>query len=89
VKLLPEHRTHIKSNIDEVLAKYPSIAAEYEAGRFNKADKVKDLQKRFCFDLLYGTGLSSWLCHNVYSYANDTHIYSFLKTICPKVTKQY
>ena len=89
MKITKEHQQHIKQAIDEVLAKYPDIAADYEAGLFPRAALVKDLQKRFCFDLLFGAGLLSWVWNNVYSYANDTHLYSYLKSICPKVERKY
>lgn len=88
-KITAEHQNTIKTAIDNVLVKYPNIAQEYEQGKFARSDKVKDLQQRFCFDLLYGTGLNSWICGNVYSYANDAHLYSFLKSICPTVTRDY
>lgn len=88
-KITLEHQTIIKNAIDNVLAKYPNIAQEYELGNFARSDKVKDLQVRFNFDLLYATGLNSWICDEVYSYANDVHLQSFLKSICPTVTRNY
>jgi len=54
--------------------------------------KVKDIQKRVCFDIFraYGNflkynGINSYdqFYDNVYKYANDDNIYSFLKTIVP------
>lgn len=88
-KIIAEHQSIIKNAIDSVLAKYPNIVEEYNQGRFARSDKVKDLQVRFNFDLLYATGLNSWICDNVYSYANDVHLQSFLKSICPTVTRNY
>lgn len=88
-KITLEHQAVIKAAIDNVLAKYPNIVQEYEQGNFARSDRVKDLQTRFNFDLIYGTGLSSWLCDNIYSYANDNHMASFLKSICPTVTRNY
>lgn len=88
-KITLEHQAIIKNAIDGVLAKYPNIVEEYNLGNFARSDEVKDLQTRFNFDLLYATGLNSWVCDNVYSYADDTHIQSFLKSICPTVTRNY
>ena len=88
-KITPEHQEKIKTEISMILAKYPDIQNTYEQGKFARADKVKDLQRRFCFDLLFATGLNSWICDNIYSYANDAHLYSFLKSICPKVERKY
>jgi len=89
LKIKKEHQKIIKDAVDNVLEKYPNIADEYEKGNFVRSDKVKCLQTRFSFDLLYGAGIQSWLCENVYMYANDSHMLSFLKTICPKVERKY
>lgn len=43
--------------------------------------RVKDLEKRLRWDLSYKAGLTSFLCDSVYSYANDTHIDTALKSI--------
>lgn len=89
LKIKQEHLEYLKTEINKVLIKYPKLVDEYEHGDFPRADKVKDLQKRFSFDLLYGAGLTKWVCDNIYPYANDDHIYSALKTFCPKVVKHY
>ena len=89
MKIKPEHRTIIKDAIAKVLVTYPDAADYYERGEFARSDKVKDLQVRFCFDLFYATGLTSWLCDHVYTYANDDNVYSVLKTCCPKVERKY
>ena len=88
-KIIPEHQVIIKDAINDVLAKYPDIAKEYENGNFARSDRVKDLQTRFNFDLLFGTGLNKWLCDSVYKYANNDHMHSFLKSICPIVERKY
>lgn len=88
-KITAEHQNTIKTEIDNVLAKCPNAVEEYNKGNFARSEQVQDLQKRFCFDLLYATGLNSWICDEVYSYANDAHLYSFLKSICPTVTRNY
>jgi len=47
------------------------------------------LQTRFNFDIMYMAGLTKWICDNLYPYANDDHIATALKRICPKVTRRY
>lgn len=89
LKIKPEHVTHMREKIQEVLEKYPELPALYEAGQFHRSGSVKDLQKRFCFDLANMAGLTKFFCTEIYSYANDDHIYSALKTICPKVKRKY
>lgn len=86
MKVKPEHVAIIKAEIDKVLALHNSkgeLVADYQTGNFCRSKAVKDLQKRFCFDLLFATGLNSWLSNTVYTYANDEHLYTVLKSICP------
>jgi len=92
MKITKEHYATMKREIDAVLNKYNAdnkLVHEYEAGQFARADKVKDLQKRFCFDLLYGAGLNNFVSDSLYPYLNDDHIYTALRSICPKVTRKY
>ena len=87
MKIRPEHLDHMKTAIDAVLVARPNLVAEYQAGNFPRADKCKNVQVRFCFDLSYMAGLSRFTCDTLYEYLNDTHIYTALKHICPKVSK--
>ena len=90
MKMKPEHFEHIKSEISEVLLKYNTdnkLVEEYRQGLYPRADKTKDVQRRFCFDLLHGAGLSSFVCGNLYQYLNDDHIYTALKAICPAIER--
>lgn len=43
---------------------------------------IKDIEKRFRWDLLYGLVGSNWVCDTLYPYLNDNHIDSALKQIC-------
>ena len=89
MKIKKEHLDYIELAIREVLAVNPTITQDYEAGNFTRSDKVKDLQRRFCFDLHYMAGLGPWVCDVIYSYANADHLYTALKRVCPKVVRQY
>jgi len=89
MKMSHEHYTVLSTAIAEVLDKHNSdgeLVRCYEAGAFHNASKVKDLQKRFCFDVLYGAVLNSWVSNELYPYLDDSHIYTALKSICPTVT---
>jgi hypothetical protein len=47
-----------------------------------KSDKrVQDQAKRLRWDLLYSAGLTKWICDNLYSYADDSHIDTALRAI--------
>jgi hypothetical protein len=89
MKITKEHYTHIKTEIDKVLATYPNLIEEYETGNFPRADKVNNLQERFCFDLLYGAGLSRYVSDNISPYANGDHLFTALRKATPTITKRY
>lgn len=85
MKMTLEHYNTVKAAIDATLARHPDAVERYRAGDFPRADKVKDLQRRFCFDLLYASVPASWVCSELYPYLNDDHIYTALKRACPKL----
>ena len=92
MKIKNEHYAIIESAINELLCVHNSkgeLVACYESGDFHKSEAVTDLQKRFCFDVLYGVGLNSFICQEIYPYLDDSHLYTALKSICPTVTKKY
>ena len=93
MKFTSEHLAILRAGVDKVLANNPHAAQAYEEGRFARSEKVKDLQRRFCFDVFYasavkigdGVGTSGDIIGN---YTND-HLYTALKTLCPKVERKY
>lgn len=89
MKIKKEHFEHMKQEIESFLEKYPTAVKDYEEGRFVRSEKVKDLQKRFCWDMSYHAGLGSFLCDELYQYMDDSHYYTALKSICPKVVRKY
>ena len=92
MKIKPDHIQAIKDKIDAFITKHGSeyLISMYESGNFPRSDKVKDLQTRFNFDIFHHSGgLSAACAANVYEYANDEHIATALKKICPKVQRKY
>ena len=91
MKMKKEHLVILKKEIDAVIKRYGKqrLIDEYETGDFLAADKTKDLQRRFCFDLLFCAELNTFVPDSLYPYLNDDHIYTALKSICPKVTRRY
>ena len=89
MKMTQEHYQHIEAKIQEFIEANPEVVDIYETGRFNRAEAVKDLQTRFNFDMFNFAVPSIWVCDNLYSYLNDTHIRTALKRICPTVTRKY
>jgi hypothetical protein len=88
MKMRPDHLDHIKREIDALLFQYNQdnkLVQEYQRGEYPRSEFTKDVQRRFCFDLMYGAGLNQFASDHLYSYLNDDHIYTALKTICPKI----
>ena len=90
MKIKTQHFDELKSHIQE---KFKTVILSdlidaYEKGNFQRSDKVQDLQKRFCFDVLYSSVPSSFISV-LYEYLNDAHIYTALKKICPSIVKKY
>lgn len=93
MKFTKEHFGILQTRINEVLDNNPEIAAMYESGNFPRSDKVKDLQRRFCFDLFWATGLvigdGVGIKGDIQGDYTDEHLYTVLKRVCPKVTRKY
>lgn len=92
MKIKSEHYEYLDTQIARLLDAHgrKKVIDAYETGNFLNSDRVQDLQKRFCFDLLYAIPDGSrWVCDNLYSYMNDDNIYTALKKICPKVERRF
>ena len=68
----------------------PEKRAQYASGEFPRADAVKDLDKRYRWDLLFAAGSFSreWTTE-VYKYADDTHIDTALRSIIKPLTVEH
>lgn len=79
MKIKPEHLAWLKAGIE------PLDTVErrnlYLESRFPYADKVRELNKRYRWDLLHAAGLTGWLCDTLYRYAHDDHVDSALRSI--------
>ena len=89
MKIKQEHLQHMKQECLSLLDKNPNIINQYETGQIPRADRVKNLQVRFNSDVMYHAGLTKWICDNLYSYMDDTHIASALRLFMPAVTRKY
>ena len=86
-----EHLDYLEIKIAACLSEdgNSSVVYNYEHGLFPRSDKVKDLQKRFCFDVMGVAVPRKFICDELYSYLSNDHLYTALKRICPKLTKRY
>ena len=76
MKITQEHYKHMldamREHGDTIPRRRKAIAED---------SRVKDAAKRLRWDLLYTAGLSRWICDNLYSYVDDTHIDTALRSI--------
>ena len=82
MKIKPEHYAHMFAVIRTLTESKPEVVkAHVEAIRSGSDPRVKDAEKRIRWDLSYASGLSAYLCNNVYQYANDDHVDTALRSI--------
>ena len=96
MKMTKEHVNILKDGIDRAINNnggVDSVITMYEQGNFPRANKVKELQQRFCFDLLYASGLrigdGVGTRGDIEGDYSDSHIYTALKSVCPTVKRKY
>ena len=93
MKFTREHLAILQRGIDTVLERNPNAVKGYEEGNFPRADKVNDLQTRFCFDLFYASGVKIGdgigTQGEIVGDYTDSHLLTALKATCPAVTRRY
>ncbi len=77
-KIKPEHYAHMLSEIRKIAT--PDMIAIHRRYLTNE-NKAKDVEKRLRWDFSYSARLIPFICDNLYSYANDTHIDTALRSI--------
>ena len=76
MKITAEHFGHMQSEIAKIAHNIPDMRADIATDT-----RVKDADKRLRWDLSYRAGLSRWICDNLYTYCDDTHIDTALRAI--------
>jgi len=63
----------------------PTVRGAYLRGEFPRAELVKDLDRRYRWDLLNAALPASWICPELYDAAGclDSHIDTALRAIVP------
>ena len=88
MKIKPDHYALLEFSLNKFMGEHPYIVEQYETGDFIRSDRVNDLQMRFCFDMLWLCNLT-WLRPELSTYLEDSHVYTALKRILPKVERRY
>lgn len=87
LKIKPDDLAKLKAAV--VPLDTPEARAMYRAGNFPRADRTKDKDMRYRWDLLHasglklGDGVGTQGDLNLYAYLNDEHIDSALRSFVP------
>lgn len=84
MKIKPEHFEHMRTAIAPLDTAY--WRERYAAGDFQRADRCKDVNKRYRWDLFSAAGLARYACDTLYSYLDDAHIDTALRAIVKPLT---
>lgn len=90
MKMSKETYQELKTVIDNLMLKDTALRQDYRNGDFANSDKVKDLDKRFRFDVWWYIKKQNPALANMVANEdlNDDHLYTALKkTIPPLVEK--
>ena len=92
---MPQEGLNVLNRRISDLQKHPdwnAFVTQYKTGNFYNADKTKDVQRRFCFDVFHKINnismiggyerFSAWVYDND---MNDNHLYTALKSLLPKI----
>lgn len=96
MKFTQEHLSILKTGIDKAIESNggeEALVSIYKEGAFPRADKTKDLQRRFCWDLFWASGVKIGdgigTHGDIIGDYTDEHIYTALRSICPKIWGAY
>ena len=80
MKMKPEHYKHVESEIIRFLdTEEPRLPGHI--AHVICEGKYKDLKKRIRWDIFYAAHLSKYACKYLYSYLDDAHIDTALRTV--------
>ena len=83
MKLKTEHYNFMRDAIAPFKGQIESFRQ-----RIINENRAKDAEKRLRWDLAYLADLTWWLCKNVYTYANDAHIDTALRSIMKELEQE-
>ena len=80
MKIKPEHYAAIVTGMQTTVTRLGRDHVLKHLRDLRTVPHVGDPEKRFRWDLFRAAGLVTWACDNLYSYANDAHIDTALRS---------
>lgn len=89
MKIKPEHYEYMRAAIASLVEVKgePVLREHYELLKTD--DRVRDVGKRFRWDLQYAAKISAWVCDNIYPYAEDDHIDTAMRRIVKELNLSF
>ena len=88
MKIQTELLTELSDAIFDLLSAHPHLIDVYAHGIFSRAQSVKDLNKRFRWDLFYAAALKNVELGDKFREFKDSHIDTALRAIVPPIEDQ-
>ncbi len=82
LKIKPEHLRQLRDAIEPLNT--PTLRKKYSDRDVPRAERIKDVDKRYRWDLLWSAVPSQFMTE-LYTYLNDTHIDSAIASFIPKL----
>jgi len=92
MKITKEHLQSIKSIFDNLTAYIPldKMILAYETGDFVRSKDVKDLNKRFIWDIIWALkGYDKEAMSTIFETYKENHIETAIKSFIPKIERRY
>jgi len=87
MKIKKAHYDHMKTAMVDKLAVTSSAEVFAYLRNLENDPRVKDVDKRFRWDLFLAAGLATYAYNTLYPYLDDTHIDSALRAIMKEMSK--
>ena len=88
MKIIDRHYEMLTLAIARHLIRKPYLPVKYATRHFPRADKVKDLDKRFRWDLFYNSTTTVFR-FDLYEYLDDSHIDTALRRIVKPLKRNH
>ncbi len=90
MKMTKKHYETLRLLIEVSLERFPDAPIHYSNGNFPRADKTKDLNKRYRWDLFYhATRFQRGYRNELTTYLQDSHIDTALRNIVKPIERNF
>ncbi len=81
MKIKPEHYNHMERMIHLTVTNIGHDKLQAHKDSLKDDERVKDINKRFRWDICHAAQLNQFMCEELYEYLNDDHIDTALRQV--------